>query len=108
MGGRKRGRETSVSCLYAPQSETKPTTQACTLTRDQTSDLSLCQMMPNQLSHMGQGCGICFLKIGIYYLKGKSKCSLLREKSLSCIRLFHVYFLPFKDSTDWIMEMYLG
>ena len=33
----------------------KPTTQACTLTGNRTSDLSLCRMMPSQLSHTGQG-----------------------------------------------------
>ena len=38
-----------------PQLGTRPTTQACTLTRNQISNLLLCQMMLNQLSHTGQG-----------------------------------------------------
>ena len=34
---------------------TEPATQACALTRNQTSDLSVYRMMLNQLSHTGQG-----------------------------------------------------
>ena len=49
-------RETYIGCLsYAPQPGTKPATQACALIENQTSDLSLCGTMPNQLSHTGQG-----------------------------------------------------
>ena len=57
----KRGRETSTwetskHCLsYAPWLGTEPTTQACAVTRNQTCNLSLCRMTPNQLSHTGQG-----------------------------------------------------
>ena len=61
-GGRKEGekhqcvRETSISCLsHASQLRTKPTTQACALTGDQTCDLSIFRTMPNQLSHSSQG-----------------------------------------------------
>ena len=36
-----------VASLNAPQLGTEPTTQACTLTRNRTSNLSLCGMMPN-------------------------------------------------------------
>ena len=55
-----RGRETSISCLIRlpltpPQLGTEPAAQACTLTTSPTSDLSLCRMMPNQMSHAGQG-----------------------------------------------------
>ena len=31
-----------------------PTTQACALTGNRTSDLLLCRMMPNELSHASQ------------------------------------------------------
>ena len=49
-------RETWIGCLtYAPQPGTKPTNPACALTRNQTSDLSLCGTMPNQLSHTLSG-----------------------------------------------------
>ena len=34
---------------------TKPATQACALTGNQTSELSVCGMMPNLLSHTSQG-----------------------------------------------------
>ena len=48
-------RETSISCLsYVLQLGTKPTTQACALTRNRTCDLLFCRTKPNQLSHMGQ------------------------------------------------------
>ena len=62
MGGRKSGRETSVCernidqlTPTQPQLGTWPTTQACALTGNQTSDLSVCRMMPNPLSHTSQG-----------------------------------------------------
>ena len=45
----------TVCLLYMPRPETEPTTQAYALTRNSTRDLSLCRMMPNQLSHTGQG-----------------------------------------------------
>ena len=32
----------------------EPATQACALTRNQTGDVSVCGMMPNQLSHTNQ------------------------------------------------------
>ena len=59
---RKKMRETLmwegniISCLsYALQLGTKPVTQAHGLTGNQTSNLLLCGMMPNQLSHTSQG-----------------------------------------------------
>ena len=49
-------RETLISCLlHMPQPGTKPTTQACALTGNQTSDLLVCGMMTNQLSYTSQG-----------------------------------------------------
>ena len=40
--GRKKGRESSISCpSYAPRWGTGPATQACTLSRNRTRDLSL-------------------------------------------------------------------
>ena len=63
MGGRMREREkhqcergTFVGCLlHTPQLGIGPTTQVCALTGNRTSDLLLCGMMLNQLSHAGQG-----------------------------------------------------
>ena len=44
-----------IGCLlHVPQAGTKPATQVCALTRNQTSDLLLCRMTPNQLIHTGQ------------------------------------------------------
>ena len=49
-------RETWIHCLsYMPQPQTKRTTQACALTRNRTGDLSLCRMMPKELSHTSWG-----------------------------------------------------
>ena len=49
-------RKTSIGCFsYAPHLGTKPATQVCVLTRNQTSDLLLCGTTPSQLSHIGQG-----------------------------------------------------
>ena len=41
--------------LVCAPTGTEPATQACVLTGDLTSDLLLCRMMLNQLSHTGQG-----------------------------------------------------
>ena len=38
-----------------PQSQTWPTTQACTLTRNHTDNPLVCRAMPNPLSHTSQG-----------------------------------------------------
>ena len=38
-----------------PQLGAWPTTQACALTRNRTSNLSVCRTMPNPLSHTSQG-----------------------------------------------------
>ena len=49
-------RETSIGCLlYAPQLGTWPTTWACALTWTKTSNLSLCGVVLDPLSHTGQG-----------------------------------------------------
>ena len=41
-------RETSVGCLsHVPGPETKPTTQACALTANQTNNPALCEITPN-------------------------------------------------------------
>ena len=52
---RERGRETSIGCLLYTSQGTEPATQACVLTENQTGDLSVLGMMPNQLSHTSQG-----------------------------------------------------
>ena len=41
--------------LPLASAQTEPTTQACAPTGNQTGDFLLCGMMPNQLSHTGQG-----------------------------------------------------
>ena len=52
----ERQRETSISCpSHVSQLGTKPTTQACALTWNQTSDFLLLRTMPSQLSHTAQG-----------------------------------------------------
>ena len=49
-------RETLTGCLFhAPHPGAEPTTRACALTGNQTSDISLCRMTSSQLSHTGQG-----------------------------------------------------
>ena len=49
-------RETLIDCLlHVHQPRTKPATQACALTENQTRDLLVCRMMPNQLSHSSRG-----------------------------------------------------
>ena len=54
-------RETLISCLlYTPWLQTEPATQECARTRNHTSNLSLCGMTSNQLSHMGQGTEVIF------------------------------------------------
>ena len=47
----------SIDCLLLVciPPGTEPATQACILTRNQASSISLCGTMPNQLSHTGQG-----------------------------------------------------
>ena len=43
-------RETLIGCiLHIPQPGTEPTTQACTVTRNQTHHILVCWMMPDQL-----------------------------------------------------------
>ena len=58
----ERGRETlmcerNIDCfpLAHPQLRTWPTTQACALTRNQTSDLSVHRLALDPLSHTSQG-----------------------------------------------------
>ena len=46
---------TSSCLLHTPCLWTQPATQGCSRPGDQTTDLSHCRMMPNQLSHTGQG-----------------------------------------------------
>ena len=61
--GRQKERERKSTCewnidwlpLARPQLETWPTTQACTLTGNWISDLSLCRTTPSPLSHTSQG-----------------------------------------------------
>ena len=73
MERRKWGRatwmwETLIGGLSHPPQGTKPTSQACALTGDWTSDTLLCRTMPNQPSHVGQGSVIRFLKNSIWFL----------------------------------------
>ena len=53
----------TMGCLlYAPWLGPEPATQACALTGNRARDLLLGGMMPNQLSHAGQGVGNHFWK----------------------------------------------
>ena len=45
-----------------PPPGTRPTTQACALTGNRTSDLLVCRMMPNPLSHTSQGKAQFFIR----------------------------------------------
>ena len=47
---------------YTPQMGSEPTTQSRALTGNPTGDLSVCQVMPNQLSHTSQSKDL-FLKV---------------------------------------------
>ena len=71
-GGRERGRETSMCERYIdqlpltfPQLETWPATQACALTGNQTSDLSVCRPVLNPLSHTSQGMILILIELFI-------------------------------------------
>ena len=64
-------RDSSVSCLsYAPQLGTEHPIQASALTRNQTGDLSLCRMMPNQLVHTSHGLFVHYVKFIVLSHKG--------------------------------------
>ena len=55
---RERGREGAnhqSAAFHMCPDRTEPAAQACALTRNQTSDLWVCGMMPNQLSRTSQG-----------------------------------------------------
>ena len=78
-------RETWIGCpLYALWPGTKPATHACALTGNWTSYLSLCGMMPKQLSHTSQGF-MCILRcisiIVQWGVKGTSPHSWLDQTS---------------------------
>ena len=63
-------RETSIRLpLARPQQGTWPTTQACALTRDRTSDLSSCGWLPNPLSHTSQSSHYYFSTDSIHHLQ---------------------------------------
>ena len=58
---KERETETSTGCLpYAPKLGMEPAAQAYALTGNQTQDLLICRMTPNQLSHTGQGLTTAF------------------------------------------------
>ena len=60
-GRRKRGKETSITYLpYIPPPGTKPATQPCVLTGNQTSDLFVCRPALNPLNHTSQGLSLDF------------------------------------------------
>ena len=118
-GERKRGRETLMCERYIdwlslarPQLGTWPTTQACALTGNQTSDLLLRRPVLNPLSHTSQGLDILKLKFGCltihffgrniwtsYSLNGvfevkKLKLELLLGLFLAPLKNIKVYILP--------------
>ena len=47
---------------HTPPTRDLATTQVCAVTRNRTSDFSLCETMPNQLSHTNLGIKIIFFK----------------------------------------------
>ncbi|KAF6094938.1 hypothetical protein HJG60_012001 [Phyllostomus discolor] len=51
---REKGEKHPRVLLCMPQLRTESATQACALTRNQTSDLLVCGMEPNQLNYTGQ------------------------------------------------------
>ena len=82
---RERGREgerevkkhQSVASRPLPDWGTKPTTQACALTRNPIVDLLLCRMTPNRLSHTGQGRGLhVFIMTYFFKRPGQVSCSV--------------------------------
>ena len=93
-GGRKKGRrkhrcerETWIGGLsYSSDClGTEPATQARGLTRNQTDDLSLCRMMPNQQNHTGQGSTAFFTSLVLW---------IRRQFYILCSPWFHLYDIP--------------
>ena len=97
-------RETSITCLPYMPWWIKPTTQVCALTGNQTSDLLICGVMPNWLSHTS--CAFSFelisyrvllhLRSFTYTLRGQNSqhfffCTPL---CLTLILPFSAYFYP--------------
>ena len=64
----------------------KPTTQVCALTRNQTSDLLLCGVTPDQLSHTGEG--------KVFF---SMHCRMYCDPSLLCslYHVFNIYIVQF-------------
>ena len=56
--------------LARPQPRTRPATQECALIRNQTSDLSVCRLELNPLSHTSQGRPLIFT----YGLRARGYC----------------------------------
>ena len=74
-------RETLIGCLLHVS---RQATQASALTRNGTGNLSVCRMMPNQLSHTAQGCLLFFNGTFIFLLKITYK-SKLYSKAITII-----------------------
>ena len=53
--------------LAGPSLGTWPATQACALTRNRTSDLSVCRLVFNPLSHTGQGNSVYYVYYILFY-----------------------------------------
>ena len=72
------GRETSIPCLsHTPWQEMELTSQSRALPSNQTGDLSLFRMTPNQLSHAGQGSSFPLVSMS-YLIASRSIPSLLK------------------------------
>ena len=75
---------------------TEPATQAYALTGNQTSDLSVCRMIPNQLSHTDQGYILkrhgglqrAFVYMGLYLL-------IFIVLEMKIKKLKNIYFLTY-------------
>ena len=97
-GGWKRGRETSMCKRYidrlpltCPQPGTRPATQACALTGNRTSDLSVHRLVLNPLSHTSQG-DMYFLMKKIIYQHKNVQLFLKLFRLYNCQYVLFSYF----------------
>ena len=115
----EKGRETSMCKrninwlpLAHPQLGTRPTTQACVLTGNQTSDLLVCGMIPNPLSHTSQGWisiifWWCFLSTSRLPFKITFGWLIVFSNSVWCLRVHHrcSWTLLFSHLLQFFFEM---
>ena len=95
--------ETSVGYLsHTPQRGTWPTTQACAQSRNWISNLSICRMTPNPLSHTGQGIDPVILSWIIFSLYKISRVPKIFSFHLNLLEVFFLYnHEPQFGNKDW-------